>query len=171
MHTNSFHRIARAALLTLAALGASIGAAHAHGGRAGDVEISHPFATPTRDGAKNGAAYIATLHNTGKAPDRLLRASTPVAMRTEVHTMAVDAGGVMRMREVDAIVLAPGVPVKMRPGDGYHLMLMGLKQPLKEGDSFPLTLEFERGGKTEVKVIVQVPKARAGEAGDAAHKH
>ena len=143
--------------------------AHAHGGRAGDVEITHPFATPTPAGATNGAAYVATLENTGKQPDRLIRVSTPVAQRAEIHTMTVDAGGVMRMREVGEIALPPGVPVKMRPGDGYHFMLMGLKQPLKEGDSFPLTLEFERGGKAEVKVVVQVPKARPGEMAE--HKH
>ena len=143
--------------------------AHAHGGRAGDVEITHPFATPTPAGATNGAAYVATLENTGKQPDRLIRVSTPVAQRAEIHTMTVDAGGVMRMREVGEIALSPGVPVKMRPGDGYHFMLMGLKQPLKEGDSFPLTLEFERGGKAEVKVVVQVPKARPGEMAE--HKH
>ena len=143
--------------------------AQAHGGRAGDVEITHPYATPTPAGAVNGAAYIATLENTGKQPDRLLRISTPVAQRAEVHTMAVDGGGVMRMREVNEIALAPGMPVKMRPGDGFHFMLIGLKQPLKAGDSFPLTMEFERGGKTEVKVVVQVPKARAAPASDHAH--
>jgi periplasmic copper chaperone A len=158
-------RAAGAALLALSALGVS----QAHGGRAGDVEITHPFAVPTPAGAVNGAAYIATLENTGKQPDRLLRVSTPIAQRAEIHTMAVDAGGVMRMREAADIALAPGAPVKMRPGDGFHFMLMGLKQPLKEGDSFPLTLEFERGGKTEVKVVVQVPKSRSGETLE--HKH
>jgi len=147
----------------------AVAAAHAHGGHAGDVEITHPFATPTPTGASNGAAYVATLENTGKQADRLIRVSTPIAQRAEIHTMAVDAGGVMRMREVGEIALAPGVPVKMRPGEGYHFMLMGLKQPLKEGDSFPLTLEFEHGGKAEVKVVVQVPKARPGEMAE--HKH
>ena len=158
-------------LLKFAACAAllSIAAAQAHDGRAGDVRITHPFATPTPTGASNGAAYVVTLENTGQQGDRLLRASTPVAQRTEMHTMAVDAGGVMRMREVSEIDLAPGVPVRMRPGEGFHFMLIGLKQPLKEGDSFPLNLEFERGGKVEVKVIVQVPKPRAGEAGE--HKH
>ncbi|HWH84766.1 MAG TPA: copper chaperone PCu(A)C, partial [Burkholderiaceae bacterium] len=107
-------------------------------------------------------AYIATLENTGKQPDKLVRASTPIAQRTEIHTMAMD-GGVMRMREAGEIALAPGATVKMRPGEGYHFMLMGLKQPLKEGDSFTMTLEFERGGKAEVKVVVQVPKGE--------HKH
>ena len=156
---------ASAALLALC----SIATAHAHGGRAGDVEIAHPFATPTPAGATSGAAYVVTLENTGKQPDRLLRVSTPVAQRAEIHTMAVDAGGVMRMREVPEIALAPGVPVKMRPGAGVHFMLIGLKQPLKEGDSFPLTLEFERGGKTVVKVVVQTPKALAGETGEHTH--
>lgn len=169
----NLHPVQRAACAALLALFTL--ASHAHGGRAGDVEITHPFATPTPAGAVNGAAYVATLENTGKQPDKLLRVSTPIAQRAEIHTMSVDAGGVMRMREVTDIPLVPGTPVKMRPGDGFHFMLMGLKQPLKEGDSFPLTMEFERGGKTEVKVVVQVPKPRAGEAapmgGMADHKH
>jgi periplasmic copper chaperone A len=157
----------RSALIALTALALTT-AAQAHGGAAGDVEIKHPYAVPTPTGAMNGAAYIATLSNNGKQPDRLLRASTPIAQRTELHSMAVDAGGVMRMREVEGISIAPGAAVKMRPGDGYHFMLMGLKQPLKEGDTFPMTLEFERGGKAEVKVFVQVPKAGAMAA---EHKH
>ncbi|HWI11310.1 MAG TPA: copper chaperone PCu(A)C [Burkholderiaceae bacterium] len=158
-------------LLKLAACSAvfAVASAHAHGGHAGDVEITHPFATPMPAGASNGAAYVATLENTGKQADRLIRVSTPIAQRAEIHTMAVDAGGVMRMREVGEIALPPGVLVKMRPGEGYHFMLMGLKQPLKEGDSFPLMLEFEHGGKAEVKVVVQVPKARPGEMAE--HKH
>jgi periplasmic copper chaperone A len=151
--------LARAASAAFFAL-LSITSVHAHGGRAGDVVITHPFATPTPSGATNGAAYIVTLENTGKEPDRLLRASTPAAQRAELHTMSIDAGGVMRMREVSEVPLAPGIPVKMRPGAGLHIMLIGLKKPLMEGDSFALTLEFERGGKAEVKVVVQVPKAR-----------
>lgn len=168
MITTLFKRAAGAALLALFTLGA----AHAHGGRAGDIEITHPFATPTPPGSVNGAAYVVSLENTGKQPDRLLSVSTPIAQRAEIHTMTMSADGVMRMREVDEIVLAPGMSVKMRPGDGYHFMLIGLKQPLKEGDSFPLTMVFERGGKTEVKVVVQVPKPRLGAAEKMdAHNH
>jgi copper(I)-binding protein len=168
MRTHFFSRAAGAALFALfSATGVC-----AHGGHAGDVEITHPYATPTPPGAVNGAAYVVTLENTGKQPDKLLRISTPIAERAEIHTMAVDAGGVMRMREVSGIDLAPGASVKMRQGDGYHFMLIGLKHPLKEGDSFPLTMEFEHGGKTEVKVVVQVPKARAGAMGEMdEHKH
>lgn len=144
-------------------------AAHAHGGSAGDIEIKHPFATPTPPGAVNGGAYFVSIENKGSQPDKLLRASTPVAARVEIHTMSVDAGGVMRMREVGELPLAPGAVVKMRPGQGFHMMLMGLKQPLKEGDTFPMTLQFERGGSTDVKVVVQVPKPRGDDAAE--HKH
>lgn len=158
-------RVACALLLTAL----SISFANAHGGRAGDIQIAHPFATPTPPGATQAAAYILTLENTGEEPDRLLRASTPEAQRAELHTMMVDAGNVMRMREVVDIPLTPGVPVNMRPGAGLHIMLVGLKQPLVEGGSFPMTLEFEHGGKTEVQVVVQVPKPRPGEAAE--HKH
>jgi copper(I)-binding protein len=168
MKTSLLHRAAGAALFMLL----SVTAAQAHGGHAGDIEITHPFATPTPPGAVNGAAYVVSLENNGKQPDKLVKVSTPVAQRAEIHTMAVDAGGVMRMREVDGIEIAPGATVKMKPGDGYHFMLIGLKQPLKEGDSFPLTMEFAHAGKTEVKVVVQVPKAHAdamGEMGE--HKH
>ena len=144
------------------------GPLQAHDFNAGDVRVGHPFATPSLAGTANGAAYIATLENTGAKPDRLLRASTPAAARVELHTMALDVGGVMRMREVAEIALAPKSPIRMRPGLGYHLMLVGLKRPLKEGETFPLTLEFEHGGKVEAKVVVQVPRAGAAMPG---HKH
>ena len=98
-----------------------------------------------------------------------MRASTPVAARVEIHTMSVDAQGVMRMREIDGIALAPKTKVQMRPGMGMHLMLIGLKEPLKEGATFPMTLQFERAGKVEVKVVVQTPRARG--AAEEMHMH
>jgi copper(I)-binding protein len=152
--------------LTLSAL---YTAASAHGANVGDIAIGHPFATPSVPGTTTGAAYVATLENTGAAADKLLRASTPVAARVEIHTMSVDAQGVMRMREIDGIALAPKAKVQMRPGMGMHLMLIGLKEPLKEGATFPMTLQFERAGTVEVKVVVQIPKARA--ASEEVHMH
>lgn len=140
----------------------------AHEARAGGVEIVHPYAVPSVPGASNGAAYITALENGGKTADRLLRVSTPAAQRVELHTMSVDAQGVMRMREIDAIELAPGAKVTMQPGMGMHLMLIGLKQPLKAGDSFPITLEFAKAGKVELKLGVQAPK---GGAETETHKH
>src|SRR5664280_1022249 len=139
----------------------ALGNAPAHGAGVGDIEITHPFATPSLPGAPTGAAYFATLANTGSQPDKLVRAATPVAASVELHTMSVDAQGVMRMREVDGIALAPKQSVRMRPGMGDHLMLVGLKRPLKEGETFAMTLQFERAGKVEVKVVVQTPRASA----------
>ena len=144
-------------------------AAVGHDHRAGNIRVGHPYATPSLPGARTGVAYITTLENTGTQPDRLLRGSTPVAEHVELHEMNLDANGVMRMREADAIVITPKQVIRMRPGMGMHLMLIGLKQPLKEGDTFPMTMEFERAGKVDVKVVVQTPKPRAD--GAAEHMH
>ena len=148
-----------ALLLALAA-----GMAHAQTAMAGAVRVGHVFATPSIPGSANGAAYLATLENTGPAADRLVRASTAVATRVELHSMAMD-GGTMRMREIEAIAVPPNETLTMRPGQGFHLMLMQLKAPLKAGDTFPLVLEFEKGGRVEVKVEVHEAKGAAG------HKH
>ena len=147
----------RAASLALAIVATG---AFAHGATVGDIEIGHPYATPSLPGTTNGAAYFAMLENTGNAADRLLRAATPVAARVELHTMAVDAQGVMRMRELDGIALAPHEKIRMRPGMGMHLMLIGLKEPLIQGQSVPLTLRFERAGELQVMLAVQPAGAR-----------
>ena len=151
------------------AVAALAGVAAAHGVRVGDISIEHPFATPSLPGTSNGAAYFIALENSGSAADRLLRATTPVAARVELHTMKVDAQGVMRMREIDGIALAPNAKIQMRPGSGMHLMLIGLKGPLKAGTSFPMTLEFERTGKIEVSVNVDAPKAASAPASQHGH--
>jgi copper(I)-binding protein len=86
-----------------------------------------------------------------------------------MHTMSMD-GNVMKMREVSSIELKPSVKVSMKPGDGYHIMLIGLKQPLKIGDKFPLTLTFEKAGKAEVTVWVE-DKDQKAEKKTNAHQH
>jgi copper(I)-binding protein len=142
--------------------------AFAHGSTVGDIRIDHPYATPSLPGTSNGAAYFSMLENTGNSADRLLRASTPIATRVEMHTMAVDPQGVMRMREIEGIALASRAKIQMRPGMGMHLMLIGLKEPLKAGTRFPMTLEFEHAGKVDVTVVVE--SANAG-SGAASHAH
>ena len=155
-------RTAVAAALCAVTLGAA-----AHGASVGAIAIGHPYATPSIAGTSNGAAYLASIENKGAVADRLVRAGTPAAARVEIHTMNVDAQGVMRMREIEGIALAPKEKVQMKPGAGLHLMLIGLKDPLKEDATFPMTLEFERAGTVEVKVIVGQPKP----AGAAASGH
>ena len=133
--------------------------AAAHDAKVGDIHIDHPYATPSLAGVTTGAAYLVSLENNGRTPDKLVQATTTVCTSVEMHSMAVDAQGVMRMRQVDGIALAPNATVKMAPGSGYHLMLVGLNRPLKDGDSFPMTLQFEHAGKVEVKVVVQAAHA------------
>ena len=152
----------RSAMSLLAALALACAAlaaqtAQAHGFRLGAIAIGHPWARATAPGQPIGGGYL-TLDNQGKSGDRLLGASTAVAARVELHSMTMD-GDVMRMRALDAIDLPAGRSVALKPG-GTHLMLVGLKAPLKAGEKFPLKLRFEKAG--EVEVVVNVEGAAAG---------
>lgn len=129
---------------------------HAQETKLKDLLIENPFARATVANQRAGGAYV-TIENKGKNADKLVGASSPVAKSVEIHTMTMD-GNVMKMREVGQIEIPASGRVEMKPGDGYHLMLMGLQQPLRAGDSFPITLVFEKAGKTEVKVKVQEKK-------------
>ncbi len=101
---------------------------------------------------------------------KLVSAQSPLAGVTEVHEMAMD-GNVMKMRAVSALDLPAGKAVDLKPG-GYHVMLMDLKQPLKEGESVPLTLVVEgKDGKRET-LELKVPVKAAGAAMPMTeHKH
>ncbi len=79
--------------------------------------------------------------------------SSPVAGVAEIHEMRLDAG-VMKMRDVGTLEVKAGETVQLKPG-GYHVMLSELRQPLKVGDRFPLTLKFENAGAVEVSVWVE----------------
>ena len=91
-------------------------------------------------------------------PDRLVGVSTPVAERSELHESMND-NGVMKMRAADKLPVAPGKPLVLAPG-GYHVMLMGLKRPLREGERFPVTLTFEKAGAVTTEAIVAKAGAR-----------
>jgi copper(I)-binding protein len=141
----------------------------AHGVKAGDLAIDHPYATPSRPGLTTGAVYFRAIKNKGTEPDRLLSARTPAAASVALHRMEMD-GDVMRMRAVPAVELPAKTEVRLRHGtaNGYHLMLLGLTAPLADGDRFPVTLTFQRAGEREVMVWVQTPR-RPGKADE--HQH
>jgi len=149
-----------AVLLLACTFGA--GAASAHEYALKSLKIDHPFARATPPGAKTGGVFV-TVENTGSQSDRLMSVSSPVAGVAELHEMSVDAG-VMRMRGVAALEVKPGETLQLKPG-GYHVMLSELRQPLKVGDKFPLTLKFENAGTVEVSVWVE----EMGAGGSAAH--
>lgn len=143
----SCRRLAAAALATfLLALAGPAVLAQESGPR-----IEHPWARATPGQSKTGAAYVTIA--AGSVADKLIAVSTPVAGKTELHTASND-NGVMKMRPVDAIALPAGQTVELKPG-GFHMMMLDLKQPLKEGERFPLTLVFEKAGKREVEVEVE----------------
>lgn len=123
--------------------------------KAGPLLIDRPFARATAKAVRTGAAYV-TIENTGAVADRLVGVGSPRAETVELHTMAME-GDIMRMRRIDGLDLPPGAKVAMQPGDGPHVMLIGLKGGLGAGESFPLTLEFAKAGKIEVSVRVRKP--------------
>ena len=149
-------RLLAIALIGLTALSQ---AAQAMEYRVKDLTVSHSWARATAGPARAGAAYL-TITNHGTAMDRLLAVATPAARHASVHATMMEQG-VMKMRPVKAVEVHPGEPAVLRPG-GMHVMLMGLKAPLKEGQGFPLTLTFETAGTIEVMVMVE----GAGSMGD-----
>lgn len=138
-------RIAARLLLAAGALGASAVVL------AADIEVSDAWSRPTPPGAEVGVAYF-KITNHGKS-DRLVSASSPVAKRAELHISQME-GGVMKMRHLDSVELKAGSPIVFEPS-GRHVMLTGLKKPLKQGESFPLVLKFANGGSVKVQVSVR----------------
>ncbi|HEU0215839.1 MAG TPA: copper chaperone PCu(A)C [Stellaceae bacterium] len=132
-----------AVLLTVLVTGAALA-------QNGEVQITDAWARATPGGAQAAAAYV-TLES--PAGDRLTGVSTPAAHKADIHEMSMD-NGVMKMRPVDGVDLPPGQKVTLKPG-GYHIMLTGLANPLVEGQSFPLTLDFAKAGERQVAVTVQ----------------
>lgn len=118
------------------------------------ITVENAWAPPTLAGVKNGAVYL-TIHNHGDDMVHLTSALTKVSKHIEVHTMRME-GDVMKMHRVHVIGVKPDKPAKFAPG-GLHIMLIDLNEPLKEGDSFPLTLLFATREKVEVTVSVRKP--------------
>ncbi len=116
--------------------------------RAGGITVVAPWARATPGGAKVGGAYLELKAAPGPG-DRLVSASSPAAGTVEIHEH-IDDRGVMKMRRIDGLAVPGGASVTLKPG-GYHLMLMNLKQPLKQGDKVSLTLTFEKAGTLAVE--------------------
>lgn len=130
--------------------------------RLGGLRIVEPW-TRVSPG-KTGSAYL-SVTNTGGEADRLIGASSPMAEKAELHTHQRD-GDVMRMRPVQAIEVPPDESAVLKPG-GLHIMLLGLKEPIRTGKSVPLTLRFEKAGAVEVELVVEA--AGAAGPGHAGH--
>ncbi len=100
-----------------------------------------------------GAVYF-TISNAGKVDDTLLAVTTPAASSAMIHeTTLVD--DVMKMRMADGGLVIPAASkVEMKPG-GTHVMLMGMKAPLKQGETVAVELVFQNAGVVKLEVPVQ----------------
>ena len=136
------------ALFAIAATAAS--AAIAQDYQSGPLKIEHPWARPSY--TANGSVYM-TLSNGGDVADRLLAVKTDIAGDVMLHESRME-GEVMKMVPLENGVEVPAHGSAELKPLGMHVMLMGLRQPLKEGDTFPLTLVFEKQGEVPIKVNV-----------------
>jgi copper(I)-binding protein len=123
----------------------------------GAIHVADAKARPTAPGG-TGVVYMIVM-NHGTADDDLTGLSTPVADKAEMHR-TTDMNGMSHMEAVADLPVKANAAVTFGPG-GLHVMLTGLKQPLKLGDSFPLTLSFAKAGAVTVTVSVQQIKAAA----------
>ena len=155
-------RVVKSMALAVALLLGLATAAQAQSASGLPIRIESPWARATFGGAKTGAAYL-TILNQGRVDDRLVAISTPVAAIAELHRTAEEQG-TMTMRPVPALELKAGAKITFEPG-GYHIMLMKLRAPLKEGQTFPLALTFEKAGRIEVAVKVKKASATGDDTG------
>jgi copper(I)-binding protein len=118
----------------------------------GTIVVENPWARATPGAAKISAGYM-TLINKGPLSDRLLGAASPLAEKVQFHK-ETEESGVSRMRQVQAVEIQPGGKVVFKPGE-LHMMILGLKRPLREGDSLPLTLQLEKAGNIDVSLTVE----------------
>ncbi|NVK41782.1 MAG: copper chaperone PCu(A)C [Oceanospirillaceae bacterium] len=138
-------------MYSLSRLGAPLLAALMFSGPAlADIEISDAFVRATPPGVDVSAAFF-RVHNTGGDDRTLTGASTDKAATVELHTHS-EQDGVMKMRRIDGIEIPAHHDHRLAPG-GDHLMLIGLTQPLVDGDRVELTLQFSSGDP----VIVTAP--------------
>jgi periplasmic copper chaperone A len=124
----------------------------AHERKVGDLEIVHPWARATAGTSKTGAVYM-RIENNGNTDDLLVGMATDAAERVEMHT-STEENGVASMKKVDAIDLPGHSTIEFKPGK-YHVMLVGVDPPLREYDTFKMTLVFANAGRVEVEVYVE----------------
>jgi len=124
------------------------------------IAIHDPYVRLVPPGIKTTGGFM-LIRNTGKTDRQLIKADSPVAGTVELHTH-INENGVMKMRAVDSIAVKAGGQAELKPGS-YHVMLIDLKEPLKEGDSVPISLTFDDGSAFTVQAPVRKPHTGAHE--------
>nr|WP_233489831.1 copper chaperone PCu(A)C [Jannaschia rubra] len=126
-----------------------------------DVVVENAWSRASIGTSRPGAAYM-EVRNAGEEAVTLTGLQSDLAMVSEIHRVTTDDRGVSSMAPAGAIVIAPGETVAIAPGV-MHVMLMQLQRPMREGESFPLTLNFSDGGEVPVPVPVLGIAARGPE--------
>ena len=140
--------------------GVALSSAVAHEFKMGEITLQHPFSRVTPKGVKTGAAYM-TIVNGGTSSDRLVGATTEIAERAEIHRTTTTDDGVMRMRvQPNGIAIPAAGEIKLQPASEYHIMLVGLSEPLQEGMKIPLVIKFEKAGSITVELAVEALRKR-----------
>lgn len=139
------------ALLALALTAASIYsfAQNAQNG-ADTIVVKEAWARATPPGASVGAIYV-TIENLGAEDDRVISVASSAADSAMLHA-TVEENGISQMRESEGRITPSGT-LKMEPG-GTHIMLMGLRKPLMEGETVDVTLSFEKAGNVTINATV-----------------
>lgn len=160
----SFEERIGIAAFALMLLFATSQALFAHGFKAGDIEIHHPWTRATPAGAKVAAGYM-VLENKGATADRLISVTAEIAGKTEIHEMGVDEAGVMTMRPLaDGVEIPAGGSVELKPG-AFHIMFLDINRSIAEGEMVAGTLTFEKAGTVNVEFVVEAM------GGEPAHDH
>lgn len=117
-----------------------------------DLQISDAWARETVAGQSTTAAYM-TLANRGQGDDRLVSVAAAAPASASLHSTK-NEGGISRMRSLESGLAIPaGATIDLKPG-GTHVMLTGLKAPVRSGDVVKLTLRFEKSGERPVEFHV-----------------
>jgi copper(I)-binding protein len=125
--------------------------------RVGSLVIEHPWIRATPKAAPVAAGF-AIITNSGGETDRLISVVSPIAETVQIHSMTIE-NDVMNMQELrDGLEIPAGATVELKPRS-YHLMFMGLRQDLSEGDLVDVQLVFERAGEVTVEFVVEPASA------------
>ncbi len=120
--------------------------------KAGDLTIDNIWSRPS-PGQPNNAAVFMTIANNGEKWDRLVAVETPMAENAVLHKSAI-MSGLLKMYLTKGMYIDPGKTLAMRP-DKFHIMLVNLKASMIIGETFPMTLVFEKAGRVQVRVMVK----------------
>lgn len=149
-----FKPLSTGVLIFIMGLAAATAATAMSHGKKSDIQAHMAWVRAVPPVATNTAAYM-MLHNYSQQDDRIIGVESPVAAAAELHSSDM-SGGTMKMKKLDNLTVPAKGYVMFEPAS-HHIMLINLKQPLKVGDTVPVTLVFEHHGRIDMQLSVSEP--------------